>query len=109
MLIVGDFNFPNVNWDSWSTPSSDAVGSLFLDTLDDEFLTQHVTFATRFRDGQTPSTVDLVITRDDVQLHNLTVDAPLGRSDHIMICFDFVCSMDIPSSCNRSYLFENGD
>ena len=70
---------------------SDAVGSQFLDTLDDEFLTQHVTFATRFRDGQIPSTLDLIIMRDDVQLHNLTVDAPLGRSDHVMICFDFVC------------------
>ena len=47
LLIVGDFNFPNVNWHSWSTPPSDTVGGLFLDVLDDEFLIQHVSFATR--------------------------------------------------------------
>ena len=47
LLIVGDFNFPNVNWHSWFTPSSDAVGGLFLDSLGDKFLIQHVTFAIR--------------------------------------------------------------
>ena len=87
LLIVGDFNFPNVNWHSWSTPSN-VVGGLFLDTLDDEFLIQQVTFAASFRDSQTP-TLDLIITTDDVQLHNLAADAPLGRSDHVMICFDY--------------------
>ena len=98
-----------MNLHSWFTPSSDAVGGLFLDTLDDEFLIQHVTFSTRFQDGQIPSTLDLIITRDDVQLHNLTADAPLGRSDHVIICFDYVCSMSIPISCNREYLYEEGD
>ena len=85
LLIVGDFNFPNVNWHSWSTPSSDALGSLFLDTLEYNFLIQHVTFATRFQDDQIPSTLDLIITTDDVQLHNLAADASLGRSDHVMM------------------------
>ena len=60
LLIVGDFNLPKVDWSSWSTPSSHTISDLFLDTLDDEFLTQHVSFATRFRDGQTPSTLDLI-------------------------------------------------
>ena len=53
--------------------------------------------------------MDLVITTDDVQLHNLTADAPLGKSDHIMICFDYVCSMGIPTSSGRKYLYEKGD
>ena len=66
VLIIGDFNFPNVNWHSWSTPSSDTVGGLFLYALDDEFLIQHVSFATRFQKEQIPSTLDLIITRDDV-------------------------------------------
>ena len=47
-------------------PPSDIIGGLFLDALDDEFLIQHVSFVTRVREGQTPSTLDLIITRDDV-------------------------------------------
>ena len=43
-----------------------------------------------------------------MQLDNLTVDAPLGKSDHVM-CFEFVCGDNIPSSRNRRYLLENGD
>ena len=53
--------------------------------------------------------MDLIITTDDVQLHNLAADAPLGRSDHVMICFDYVCSTGIPISSKRKYLYEKGD
>ena len=84
LLFVGDFNFRNVNWYSSSTPSSDAVGGLFLDTLDDEFLIQHVAFAA-IQVSRQSNSFYFEITTDDVQLHNLTVDAPLGRSDHVMI------------------------
>ena len=75
--------------------------------MDDEFFIQHVTFATRFRDSQILFTLDSIITTDDVQLHNLAVDAPLGRSDHDM--FDYVCSTGIPISSKRKYLYEKGD
>ena len=85
------------------------VGGLFLDTLDDEFLIQHVSFATRFPGGQTSSTLDLIVTSDDVQLEDLSAGAPLGSSDHVMICFEYVCSVHIPTSSNRRYLFEKGD
>ena len=109
LLIVGDFNLPKVDWCSWSTPSSDMVGGLFLETLDDEFLIQHVSFATRFRDGQTPSILDLIVTSDDMQLDDLSAGAPLGSSDRIMISFEYVCSVHIPTSSNRRYLFEKGN
>ena len=100
---------PKVDWCSWSTPSSDVVGGLFLDTLDDEFLIQHVFFSTRFRNGQTPSTLNLIVTSDDVQLEDLSAGAPLGSSDHVMICFEYVCNVHIPTSSNRRYLFEKGN
>ena len=100
LLIIGDFNFPNIDLHSW-TSSSDAVSDLFLCTLDDEFLIQHVSFSTRFQDSHTPSILDLIITRDDVQLYNFAA-APLGRSDHVMICFEYLCSITVPSSSNRN-------
>ena len=54
LLIVGDFNFPNVNWHSWSTPPSGTIGGLFLNALDDEFLIQRVSLQPDFERGKLP-------------------------------------------------------
>ena len=54
LLIVGDFNFPNVNWHSWSTPPSGTIGGLFLNALDDEFLIQHISLQPDFERGKLP-------------------------------------------------------
>ena len=54
LLIVGDFNFLNVDWHSWSTPSSGTIGGLFLNALDDEFLIQHVSLQPNFERGKLP-------------------------------------------------------
>ena len=78
--------------------------------MDDKILIQHVSFATRFREGQTLSTLDLIITRDDVQLDNLIVDAPLGKSDHVICVLNLcVVSVFLVHAIGDSYLFENGD
>ena len=87
-------------------PSSDTISDLFLDTLDDNFLIQYVSFATRFRDRQTPSTLDLIATRDDAYLEDMSTGAPLGSSYHY---FEYVCSVHIPTSSNRRYLYERGN
>ena len=29
LLITGDFNFPNINWNSWSAPNWDSGANLF--------------------------------------------------------------------------------
>ena len=61
LLIVGDFNFPDINWDIFHT---DSTGSslMFLDTLQDNLLIQHVDFLTRARGVDEPHLLDLVIT-----------------------------------------------
>ena len=57
LLITGDFNLPHINWNSWDAPNWDSVAGSFLDILDDYFLFQYVTFPTRNREGQLPSTL----------------------------------------------------
>ena len=60
LLITGDFNLPHINWNSWDVPNWDSVAGSFLDILDDYFLFQYVTFPTRNREGQSPSTLDYI-------------------------------------------------
>ena len=43
-LIVGDFNYPNIDWDSWECSKDDDE---FVDLIQDNFLFQHVRVATR--------------------------------------------------------------
>ena len=55
-LIVGDFNYPNINWDNWECNKDDEV---FVDLLQDNFLHQHVDTSTRVN-----NILDLVIINE---------------------------------------------
>ena len=52
---------------------------------------QHVYSPTREHLGQTPSILDLVLTDEDYSLSKLNYSDPLGRSDHCMLKFDYLC------------------
>ena len=81
---MGDFNYPSIDWATRSvqdTASSEA--QLFLDHLDDCFLTQHVQTPTRKK-----ATLDLVITSEPELVHAVEVREPLEQSDHNMISWE---------------------
>ena len=86
ILLMGDFNIPEINWRHEST-SSETFGESFLKLLNDCGLYQHVQEPTRFRDGQHPSLLDLVITRYEKEVSGLKLTHPLGKSDHMCISF----------------------
>ena len=44
---------------------------------------------TRQRQGQVPSTLDLVLSDDE--LNKLLVTDSLGKSDHFMVEFEYIC------------------
>jgi len=54
IIIVGDFNFPEINWDSKQSNNNSYSSTLFLDTIQNLLLTQHVDFPTRARGEDTP-------------------------------------------------------
>ena len=54
LLITGDFNFPLIDWYLWTAPDRDLAGLSFLDTLNDLFMFQYVTFPTRVRRVELP-------------------------------------------------------
>ena len=46
---------------------------------------------TRIRHGQEPLILDLVITNEEGMIKDIEYLSPLGKSDHIVICFNFIC------------------
>lgn len=78
-LVVGDFNYPNINWESFSGPND--VHS-FIELVSDKFWNQHVDFATH-RNG---NVLDLIFAESGM-ITEVTNDGQLGNSDHCIITF----------------------
>ena len=91
LLICGDFNLKDINWSSMTVhPRNSHIESL-LDKIHDLFLFQHVVEPTRFRQGTTPSLLDLVFTNEPHMVRDITYLPGLGNSDHICLCFSLIC------------------
>ena len=85
LLIVGDFNYKNIDWSTNRTNGASDDCSNFLDCVEDLYLFQHVQSPTRFRTGCIPSLLDLIFTNEEELLAHLSYDAPVGKSDHISL------------------------
>lgn len=68
---MGDFNYQEIDWNSMdSTVHIYNVGVLHpatkvLNCTQDNYLFQHVSSPTRFREGQTPICLDLAFTNEE--------------------------------------------
>ena len=109
VLVTGNFNMPLINWTSWTVGSQSSLDAEFLDLVNDSFISQHVNFPTRIREGQAPSLLDLVLTNDESFISEITSLPPLGKSDHVTISFDFQCYLKINGSRNYKYNYGRGD
>jgi len=109
VCIVGDFNYKEINWQSWSTTKSESSAeSEFLEAVKDCYLHQHVSDATRARGQDDPSLIDLVLTNEQMQISDLQIKAPLGKSDHSIISFKYSCYLNYAKAQKR-YAYHKGD
>ena len=109
-LIVGDFNYPNIDWDLQSADDGpEKPGFEFVKILQDNFLFQHRVKPTRFREGQRPSTLDLIITNEEGMYTEIEDAPPLGRSDHICQVFGFRCYTSNQSSQPSRPIYDKGN
>ena len=82
LLLMGDFNFPDINWvDSHCSNSSTSLSTKFLDVIR-LFLIQHVEEPTLHQPVPQYLVFDLIITRDPNSITNLIHLHLLGSSDH---------------------------
>ena len=96
VLIMGDFNFPNINWDLKS--AGNCSSNKFLDCIQDCFLWQHVDVATR---GD--NILDLVLSSEENIVENLRIGEPFGTSDHCVIRWDMVVTKKCEATANKTY------
>ena len=78
-IIMGDFNFPEINWNTLGCPSS---CENFRDVCLDKFLHQVVSEPTRGK-----NILDLVLTSHQEIISGVQNSEPLGNSDHLVVAF----------------------
>ncbi|GAA57071.1 hypothetical protein CLF_112087 [Clonorchis sinensis] len=92
LLLVGDLNAPKASWmELQRVGSSGLFAAVLTEIVQQSARTQHVVAPTRYRAGQQPSLLDLVITNERHFVDQVTINAPLGHSDHCVLTFAFIC------------------
>ena len=91
VLIMGDFNLPDTDWETWSTTTSNSIDQRFIECMQDNFLYQCVDQPTRWRGTDKPRILDLLVTKDANFISSLDYQSPLGKSDHCVMNFRINC------------------
>jgi hypothetical protein len=87
VLLMGDFNYPLLNWDTYECDSN---AEKFRDLLLDNYLYQHVREPTR-----ESNILDLVISSDENMVANIEVLEHLGNSDHNIIVWSLILDVGL--------------
>ena len=85
LLICGDFNYPDIDWES-EFVANETIKP-FIESVQSCHLFQHVCKPTRYREGQEPSLLDLILTNEEGLLHDLQHKPGLADSDHEILSF----------------------
>ena len=112
LLVMGDFNFSEINWKNGSVKGgAESPPQKFYDVVQDLFLVQHVVKPTRRRGDQKPSLLDLVISRDEQMVNEITHLASLGNSDHDGLYWEYETRSRIQEIDNdkMSFNYPKGD
>ena len=65
-LNLGDFNFPDINWTTYSSDKNiNHISRRLTDGIKYLYLHQHVSRPTRYRVNQRPNTLDFVFTNKE--------------------------------------------
>ncbi len=108
---IGDFNYPNINWNTLypGTDNESAEEFKFLDCIQDNYLTQHITKPTRVRGTDTPNLLDLLLTDDEKIIRNIMYQSPLGKSDHAVLTFEILCYSKVQQYKKLKYYFDSAN
>lgn len=92
LLIVGDFNCKDINWESGTTNDdhNKNPNNALLKTCRECYLEQIVDQNTRARGENIPSLIDLILCYDASEVESLEYLSPIGKSDHCMLLFEYV-------------------
>ena len=110
VLLLGDYNLKEIHWsENYAEGDIESLPHKFYECIKDCFLYQHVTTPTRFRGTQQESILDLIFTKEEDDIKNIEVFQPLGKSDHGLIVFDFICKWKTNVEHKPRILYFKGD
>ena len=91
LLLLGDFNYPNINWEKlYVSHSCEHCASKFFTATQNSFLHQHVSTETHSQPNQRSTLIDLIFTSDNQSITNLIYALPLGKSHHKILKFNYL-------------------
>ncbi|XP_060606940.1 uncharacterized protein LOC132759227 [Ruditapes philippinarum] len=110
VVVMGDFNYRDIDWKHWiSSAPENHVSHEFIEAVRDSYLHQNIEFYTRYRNGQRPSTLDLVFSSEELLVNNIEHFSPLGKSDHIVITFGIDCNSSNEAYMKESFTYDRGN
>lgn len=95
VLIMGDFNFPELEWER---PETIEDSHAFVKCVNDNFLFQRVTQSTRDK-----KVLDLILASEENMIDNVMVGEPFGSSDHQVIRWDFIACRESSKEVIKMY------
>lgn len=102
LLIMGDFNYPNICWESNAVVNKHS--KRFLECIEDNFLMQLLDVLTR-----SGALLDLLLTNKEDLLRDVTVNGSSGCSDHKITEFEILRGMRKTSSRIKTLDFRRAD
>lgn len=111
LLIVGDFNCRKIDWLNMSTNISNMedIHNMLLNTIRDCYLQQSIDECTRARGNDEPSLLDLVLSYDKSYVEDIEYLSPIGRSDHAIICFNYITKCDSKIYKSKKMLYDKAN
>ena len=106
LFTYGDFNFKGIDWETLEGTSEEE--KKFAKAIQDSFFYQHVDQNTRYRHGQQPNLLDLVITNEPEMIESIDYLPPLGASDHLCLKVKLNLNPDAPTQ-QSNFKFHKGD
>ena len=108
-LIVGDTNLPQIDWEAMSTlKDENSTEFTFIEAIKDALLTQHIKEPTRLTGRDKASLLDVVMSDIVLKDLDITLEAPIGKSDHVLVKIDVPVNR-IKSNCKNRRNYEKGD
>lgn len=95
-VLLGDFNFSDISWPISTSVEPVNASTHFVDLIQRSNLSQIITDYTRYREGQQPSILDLLLTNDPNLLTPYEIGPPIGKSDHVTVTFSMQFYVDSP-------------
>ena len=95
-LVFGDFNLPTMAWEELGATPKTETDHEYINLFAKLNLTQVVLKPTRYRDNQTPSISDLILTNYKDIITPIQFRPPIGKSDHLALTTELQANLIPP-------------